>query len=48
MKYKLVLIVKRHYISKGLCKHGIYQKYLVSDCISVTGRVDALVSFVLT
>ena len=24
-------MIKRHYISYGLCKHGIYQKYLVSD-----------------
>ena len=26
------MIVKRHYIWKGLCEHGIYQKYFISDC----------------
>ena len=50
-KYRNVKkIVKRHYISKGLCKHGIYKKYFISDCKRVCGGclVDALVTFVLT
>ena len=42
------MIVKRHYISKGLCEHVIYKKYLISDCKRLRGLVDALVTFVLT